>query len=68
MVYGPRMAKQSLIDCNGFFKKYNGAPRIDKYSYRPDFFEKTKETEEELLLRKYALMKPIQKEGEHAEA
>ena len=56
------MAKQSLIDCNGFFKKYNGAPRIDKYSYRPEFFEKNVETEEEMLLKKYALMKPMQKE------
>ena len=46
------MAKQSLIDCNGFFKNYNGAPRLDKYSYRPDFFEKKgPETEEEMLLK-----------------
>ena len=60
MVYGPRMAKQSLIDCNGFFKNYNGAPNFDKYSFRPDFFEKQEAaTEEELLLKKYALMKPI---------
>ena len=54
------MAKQSLIDCNGFFKNYNGAPNFDKYSFRPDFFEKQEAaTEEELLLKKYALMKPI---------
>ena len=62
------MAKQSLIDCNGFFKKYNGAPRIDKYSYRPEFFEKKTETEEELLLKKYALMKPLEKDEQQGEA
>lgn len=47
------MAKFSLIDINDHFKPYNGAPKLDKYSFRPDFFvKKGPETEEELLVRR----------------
>ena len=34
------MANFSLIDINNHFKRYNGAPELDKFSYRPDFFKK----------------------------
>jgi hypothetical protein len=58
------MANFSLIDINDYFKERNGAPRIDKFSFRPDFYEKkAPETEEEMYYRRYALMKPSAKEG-----
>jgi len=57
------MAKFSLIDISDFFKPYNGAPKFDKYSCRADFFvEKGPETEEEMLVRRFNLMKPNQKD------
>ena len=62
-IYGERVKNFSLVDINGFFKAYNGAPRLDKFSYRPDFFQKKEDTEEEALYRKYRLMKPVMKEG-----
>ena len=34
VIYGPRMANFSLIDINDYFKNRNGAPRLDKYSFR----------------------------------
>jgi len=58
VIYGPRMANFSLIDINDYFKNRNGAPRLDKYSFRPDFYRKENETEEEIYLRRYALLKP----------
>ena len=45
------MEQFSLLDINNFFKKYNGAPKIEKYSFRPDFFIKVEETEEDRLIR-----------------
>lgn len=56
------MAKFSLIDINGFFKQYNGAPKFDKYSYRAEFFPTEPPSEEELYLRRYALFKPQHKD------
>mmetsp|Transcript_14653 Transcript_14653/g.18427 ORF Transcript_14653/g.18427 Transcript_14653/m.18427 type:complete len:101 (+) Transcript_14653:733-1035(+) len=59
------MANFSLIDISNHFKKYNGAPRLGKFSNRPEFFAQTDgaETEEEAYVRRYALLKPPQKEG-----
>ena len=62
-MYGPRMANFSLLDINDYFKNYNGAPRLDKYSYRPEFFKKQPESEEEMYIRRQQLMKPEKKEG-----
>jgi len=62
------MANFSLIDINDHFKNYNGAPKIDKFSQRSDFFmKKAPETEEEMLLRRYTLMKPVPKEDQQEE-
>ena len=62
------MANFSLIDINDFFKSYNGAPKLEKYSQRSDFFmKKAPESEEEALLRKYTLMKPVPKEDQQEE-
>ncbi len=58
------MANFSLIDINDYFKARNGAPKLEKYSFRPCFYEKKgPESEEEMYYRRYALMKPAQKEG-----
>jgi len=58
------MANFSLVDINDYFKRYNGAPRLDKFSDRPGFFQKKgPESEEEVYLRRYALLKPNKKEG-----
>ena len=48
------MANQSLIDIKTYFKRYNGAPDFDKFSSRPDYAKKDPETEEEMLIKKYA--------------
>ena len=40
VIYSEQMAKFSLLDVENVFKKYNGAPKIDKFSQRPDFFPK----------------------------
>ena len=62
------MANFSLIDINEYFKNYNGAPKLEKYSQRSDFFmKKAPESEEEMLLRKYTLMKPVPKEDQQEE-
>ena len=61
-IYGPRMANFSLIDINDYFKPYNGAPKLDKFSFRKDTFKTGQETEEEKLLRAYTRMKPVTKE------
>ena len=37
-IYGPRMANFSLIDINDYFKRYNGAPKLDKFSFRKDMY------------------------------
>ena len=53
------MANFSLIDINDYFKARNGAPKLEKYSFRPCFYEKKgPESEEEMYYRRYALMKP----------
>ena len=49
--YGLGMEQLSLIDINEYFKRYNGAPSIEKFSSRPDFFIKAEETEEQKLVR-----------------
>ena len=52
------MENFSLIDINDYFKRYNGAPKLDKYSCRADFFKKKgPESEEELLVRRFNMMK-----------
>ena len=56
------MANFSLIDINDYFKPYNGAPRLDKFSFRKDMYNKPNQTEEEQLLRAYTRMKPVSKE------
>ena len=48
------MANQSLIDIKNYFKLYNGTPNFVKFTSRPDFAKKDPETEEELLIKKYA--------------
>ena len=45
--YGSRAAHFSLLDVENYFKDYNGAPRIDKFSERPGFLDKKTLTEEE---------------------
>ena len=56
------MKNFSLIDINDYFKPYNGAPRLDKFSFRKDIYKKPDQSDEEKLLKAYNRNKPVSKE------
>ena len=70
VVYSQKMAQFSLLDVEKLFKNYNGAPAINKYSGRPDFFIAKEEADPDKMRKlNYMLMQREQqaKEREQAE-
>ena len=67
--YGERMARFSLLDVNNYFKKYNGAPQLNKFSGRPDFFKKEEleDVEEQRRLRFQMIMQQAKDQKDKAD-